>query len=249
MKRKLLIAAVILLVVVAGAAGYVAWQARQTSPPASVADALRSYRADPGDQGGTPRPGVYDYRVHGSECAGLGPLKFCRTLPPRAAMIVTRHGSQLTFELRLSADHIEAQRYDERPDGRYLTWQRAFIRFAGIGQDDRTPTVPPTLALPADPHVGQRWTQQFMAEQLPVAVINVVSGHAALDIGGTTVQTFVIDASNTTGGAHPGTERDRSWHDMASGLDVRLQVARNIGGVFPYTLNADATLLDLEPAR
>jgi hypothetical protein len=248
-RRRLLIGAVVLVILVALAAGYVVVRARQTSRPASISAAVQAYRAAPGDRGGTPKPGVYEYRVQGTECAGLGPLKLCRTLPPTAAMIVTHNGSLLTVELRLSVDHIEAQRFDVRPDGRYLVWQRAFVRFAGIGQDDRTPTVPPTLALPANPVVGQHWTQVFKADQLPVVGTNVITGKATVDVGGTAVPAFVIDASSKTGGAHPGTERDVSWTDVVDGLDVRLQVDREIGGVFPYSLKADASLVGLEPAR
>lgn len=249
MRRRLAITIAVVTASALATAGILVERARRPSPPASIGEAVRAFRAAPGDLHGTPAPGVYDYALRGRECAGLGPLRLCRELPAHAALIVTRHGSTVTDELRLSADHVEAQRYVERANGRYLIWQRAFVRFAGIGQDDATATTPATLALPRSPRVGQRWTQRFRAGSLPVAGSNVVRAVAEVRVGNLLVPTLEIDSISTTGGAHPGTERDVSLHAVAWGLDVRLDVDRRIGGTFPYTLVAHAVLLRLEPLR
>ena len=161
-------------------------------------------------------------------------------------MIVTRKPGTITVEVDLSQDHLEASRFDVRPDGRYLAWQRTGIVF-GIAQENVTAITPATLALPSALHVGQRWTQRFSAGGLPVVTTNQVTKQATMTIGGTSVGAYEIDASSTTGGDHPGTETDVTWHDSASGLDVRLIVHRRIGGTFPYTMDVDATLQSLTP--
>jgi hypothetical protein len=68
-----------------------------------------------------------------------------------------------------------------------------------------------------------------------------------MEIDGSNLTVYEIDADSKTGGAHPGTEDDISWRAPSVGLDVRLVVHRRIGGVFPYTMDADATLLSLKP--
>ena len=133
-----------------------------------------------------------------------------------------------------------------RADGRYLSWQSTRIVF-GIAQESTTDTTPETLALPATLRAGQHWTQRFSAGGMPVVTVNTVTGKAPISIGGTRVAAYEVNASSTTGGDHPGTETDVTWHDSGSGLDVRLIVHRRIGGVFPYTMDVDATLQSLRP--
>jgi hypothetical protein len=195
-----------------------------------------------------PVSGIYRYAVHGSECASVTVFQYCRNFPAQANLVVSRTSGTITVEFDLSSDHLEASRFAIHPDGRYLTWQRTKLTF-GISQDDAEPTVPPTLALPTSLSVGLHWTQRFTIGGLPVDTTNQVTRQTVLKIGGASVETYEIDAASQTGGAHPGTETEVTWHAPDSGLDVRLTVHRRIGGVFPYKMDLDATLLSLRPVR
>jgi hypothetical protein len=247
LRRKILLIAVGLAVMVFAAVG-AGWRQLSTdSSPVSVQKAVGQFQqAGKGNASGPPRPGVYTYAVQGKECAGVVGLHLCRSFPSQARMIVTRKPGTITVEVDLSQDHLEASRFDVHSDGRYLAWQRTRIVF-GIAQENVTATTPATLALPSALHVGQRWTQRFSAGGLPVVTTNQVTKQAAMKIDGASVEAYEIDASSTTGGDHPGTETDVTWHDSASGLDVRLIVHRRIGGTFPYTMDVDATLQSLTP--
>jgi hypothetical protein len=253
-RRGLLVAGAAVVVVGAAGAAIVVRRAREASPAVSRTAALRDLRAQTATTAapapsGPPAPGVYDYAVRGRECAGVAGLSLCRALPSRARVVITRSGSTLLVEMYLSQAHVEAQRFDVRPDGRYLTWQRADISFAGIGQDDRHAVTPATLALPARLAPGVHWPQAFHVGTLAVTATNEVLRRETVDVGGTRVHAVVIRSDSRTAGAHPGTEADLTWHAPSLGLDLRLQVRRRIGGTFPYRLDADATLLELTPAR
>ena len=248
--RRLGIAAALVVAVGAGAAVYV-WRTSGHSTPVSQNAAVERYRTETqaAPSGRPPRTGVYPYAVDGWECAGVGPLCLHRTLPQRAELIVTRGRAGLTLELDVSAEHVEAQRFAERPGGRYLSWRRTKLTFAGVTQDDAHATTPATLALPAKLHVGQRWTARFHDSGLPVVSTSTVLRRATVDVGGRSFPTFVIQSVSTTGGPHPGTDRELAWHSEQLGLDLRLQITREIHGVFPYRMQASTQLLDLTPAR
>jgi hypothetical protein len=245
----ILLAGIGLIVLVLAAAG-VAWrQLSASSSSVSVNTAVNEFkRAASGGVAGPPRPGVYTYALRGNECAGVAGFKLCRSFPSRARMILTRKPGTITIEVHLSQDHLEASRYVLHPDGLYLAWQRTRIVF-GIAQENAASTTPATLAVPSVLQVGQHWTQRFFVDQLPVVTTNRVARQTTMMIGGSNVSVFEIDASSTTGGAHPGTETDITWHSPSTGLDVKQVVHRKIGGTFPYTMDVNATLLSLQPLK
>jgi hypothetical protein len=187
--------------------------------------------------------------VRGKECAGVAGLKLCRPLPSRARVVITRSGSTLQVELLLSQAHVEANRFDVRAGGRYLTWQRADITFAGIGRDERHDVTPATLSLPSRLAPGDTWREAFRVGTLEVTATNAVLRRGTLAVGGRRVPAILVRSDSRTSGAHPGTEHDVTWHAPSLGLDLTLQITRRIGGAFPYTLDAQATLLDTTPAR
>ena len=242
------LAVVVVLVVAAG--GWFWWKARQPAPPeASQAAVAELHTLQPTTWHGTnPQPGVYVLSEHGRECAGVTGFSLCRSLPSTAQMIVARPGGDILIENDLSVDHIEAARLVRRPSGDYETWQRTKIVFEGLGQDDRATVSPPSLSLPAGAHVGQTWTTSFVSGGLPVHTTNHIGSQTTLRIGGTDYPVLVITSVSVTGGAHPGTETDVSWHSMALGIDLRDTIDRKIGGQFPYTLVYDGTMVSTHAA-
>jgi hypothetical protein len=245
--RTLLLAAVILVAVTVAAAAII-WRPLSTRSSAVALDtAVDIFKQEAGGSvAGPPRPGVYTYALHGKECAIVLGLPICRAFPSRARMILTRKPGTITIEIDYSQDHLEASRYTIHPDGLYLAWERTRLSF-GITQDDAAATLPATLALPATPRVGQHWTQHFSDGGLPVVTTNRVTRQEIMRVGSTKVVVYEIDAASTIGGVHAGTETDITWHAPSTGLDVRLEVHRRIGGAFPYTMDTTATLLSLQP--
>ena len=250
-RRAVALAICVIAVVVAVVGTRLVEQAGHSTPVALRA-ALGDYHALQGSEppAGLPAPGVYTYAVRGWECAGVGPICLHRTLPRRAYVVVARRGSLLTIQVELSLQHLEAQRYRITGAGRLLTWQRTRISILGVTQDDAGTISPPTtLALPATLRAGMRWSQRFTALGLPVRGVNLVAGRRAIAIAGRSLAAWRIVSNSVTGGDHPGTERDVSWHSQALGLDLRFGVHRVIGGTFPYRLQLWAWLLGTAPAR
>jgi hypothetical protein len=246
-RRGILLTAACMVVIAIGA-GIIAWRRLSISSTAvSVDSALNQFKQDAkGSVAGPPRPGVYTYALSGKECAGVAGVHLCRDFPSRAQLILTRTPGTITMEMDVSQDHIETTRFRVHPDGLYMAWQRTKIVF-GIAQDDSADTVPATLAVPAVLKVGLHWTQHFSTGGLPVTTLDKVTGQTTMTVGGTNLAVYEITADSKTGGAHPGTENDITWRSPSTGLDVRLVVHRRIGGVFPYTMDADATLLSVKP--
>jgi hypothetical protein len=246
--RRTIVLVVVAVVVAVAVAGTVVWRHLSAdSSPVPVSTVLSEFKAAAGGSvTGPPRPGVYTYAVQGKECAGFAGLHLCRAFPSRARMILIRKPHTVSIEIDLSQDHLEASRYTVHEDGRYLTWERARI-VIGIAQEDVTPTNPATLALPSALKIGMRWTQKFSAGGLPVSTMNYVKRQTTMKIAGSSLSVYEIDASSVTGGDHPGTETDVTYHSPATGLDTRMIVHRRIGGTFPYTMDVDATLLSLKP--
>jgi len=242
------------VIAIAAAAGAVAFLVLRGngSTPVGRNRAVARYVALQGSHppAGVPAPGVYTYALSGWECAGLGSLCLHRSLPHRAAVVIARHGPLLTVEVDLSAQHLEAQRYRITSRGRLLVWQRTRISILDVTQDDAHAIAPPTtLALPARLFAGERWTQAFHDEALPVQTTNTVAREGRVRVAGRSLPAWEIVSTSVTGGAHPGTERDVSWHSTRLGLDLRFSISRRITGTFPYRLEASARLLGLRPLR
>ncbi len=210
---------------------------------------MRAFRASGSGLGGHPAPGVYTYAVAGFECAGVGPVCVHRQLPRRAYLVVTRHGRTLTVELDLSAQHAEVQRFRLTSAGRMLEWQRTKLSILGVSQDDATPTVPATLALPARLRPGRRWAQTFAAGGVHVHGRNTILPGRTIAVAGRRETCLTVVARSVTTGPHPGSEDDRDCIVPASLLDVRFSIDRRITGTFPYRLELSAELRTLTPQR
>jgi hypothetical protein len=115
-----------------------------------------------------------------------------------------------------------------------LAWQRTRISILGVTQDDAHAIAPPTtISLPARVFAGERWTQAFHDEELPEGTTSRVVGRGVVRVAGRSLPAWEVISTSVTGGAHPGTEREQTWHSQALGLDLRFSISRRIGGTFP----------------
>jgi hypothetical protein len=248
---RILIGVLVAIAAVAGAVVFLVLRGNGSTPVGrsrAVARYVALQGSDPAT--GVPAPGVYTYATSGWECGGVGGLCLHRSLPHRAVVVVARRGPLLTVETDLSAQHLEAQRFRIVPRGRLLVWQRTRISILGITQDDAHAIAPPTtVSLPARLFAGERWTQAFRDEELPVRTASRVVRRGRVPVAGRPLPAWEVVSTSVTGGAHPGTERERSWHSQALGLDLRFAISRRIGGTFPYRLEVSARLLQVRPLR
>ncbi len=228
--KRALVAAVLVLAVGAG----VLFLLLHRGSKSSAAQAPTSVRATLAP-GVLPRPGVHRYTQRGYEQAGFGPFKIHRAFPPTAILVVSGRGHVVQEEWRYSKQHLEATRTRVTPTGRYSTWQRTRITMV-ITQDEAHPARPVTLSRPTHLRVGQHWVQDYTVGGVRSISRNRVSGRCGPSC-------YVVVADSTVTGAHPGTERDVTWENVATGLDEREVIDRHIRGTFPYTMHLELKLI------
>jgi hypothetical protein len=227
--RRVVLAGVIVLAIVAVAA-YILVHRSTKATPATAPAAVRAALAP----GVLPRAGVYVYAQTGYEKAKLGPLTIRRKFPATALFVVSGTGHVVQTEWRYSKQHLEASRDRVTPTGSYTLWQRTRLQLI-VTDDEAHDTRPVTLSLPDHLHVGQAWTQRYSVNGITTVSRNRIVRRTTLD--GKTV--FVETADSVVSGAHPGTERDVDWIDPSTGLDLRETIDRQVGGAFPYEMHVD----------
>jgi hypothetical protein len=241
----------LVLVLLAAGAGFVAWKATRGSSPVSESTAVGRYRATGGQAGaaGPPRPGVYTYSSTGWECGGVGPLCLRRSLPKQLRVVVSWRGRQLQIEQDYSTDHLETQRFAVGPAGRRLVWQRQDITMVGIGRDERDTPQPTPLVQPGTLRVGATWKAHFHLRELVTDASYRVVSRKTASVGGRQLQVFEIASTTRSSGPFHGTETVRELYAPALGLDVWRSVERRIAGEFTYKLSVRQRLLSTAPAR
>lgn len=249
-RRRLIVAAILLLAVV-GVAAWL-WRSAGSSTPVSESAALAAFRheggAAPGPRApGVPRPGVYTYRQAGGERGGVGPLSVSRGLPSEARYVVTLTPDGYAEELSLSEEHIEAVRYRMTPAGSRAVERRTDVTFLGVGRDDRRDLLPAPLHIPRDLAVGRRWSGRYAAGQLPVTYRSQVLRRDEVEVGGRRLPAVVVRTVADTGGVHPGTRTDTLWWSASLALPLRWDIDMGIRGVASLTTHARLGLEDPAP--
>jgi hypothetical protein len=244
------LAAAVLVLVVVGV-GVWLWTRAGESTPVSEERALDTYRAEARGaevrEPGTPRPGVYTYRVSGWERGGAGPLGVRRDLPEEARYIVRPIRGGFQGELNLSAEHVEGARYRTTVAGLRETWRRTKVTFLGFGRDDRRRLAPSRLFMPARPRPGRAWNAAYRAGDLPVTVRSRVLRAEGVRVAGLELRTLVVQVDSVTGGAHPGTRRETLWWAPSLGLAVRQDLRMDVGGTVKLEVRAQLELESTAP--
>jgi hypothetical protein len=228
------------------------WHRAGESTPVSERRALDAYRAaaaasDSPRRSGVARPGVYVFRVTGSERGGVGPLTVGRGLPSEAPYVVTITPGGFQAELDLSDEHIEATRYRVGPRGLQEVWRRTDVTLLGVGRDDRRDVVPPALRVPLRPRVGQRWTAHYRAGDLPVAVAARVLRATSAEVDGRRLPAVLLRVRSVTGGAHPGTRTETVWWSPGLALPLRWAIDMRIHGTVKFTSRSTLVLTSTDP--
>ena len=226
------------------------WNNLHHSEPVEDDTALTAFRAAPKEglsAAGIPRMGVYTYRQSGSEKGGLGPLAITRTLPSVAQLVITPRADGYQRQLYLSADHLEATRYQLGADGFRETWVRTKLGFGFYSRDDARPVVPKPLAFPRRPRVGQTWTERYSLGSLATTAVSRVLRQESIPMDGQAFPVVVIETRLVTLGTHPGNERDTLWWSPERGIAIRAALTRKIRGAVTLDVTSNLELESLTP--
>lgn len=238
------------LVLVVVAVG-VLWVLLQSSPAATVDEAIEDFGREPASARapvrGAPEPGVYTYTVTGEERIARGSLGISRSVAGEAPLIIRSLDGGYETELRYSQDHTEWVRYAVGDDGASATWGQSEVKALGIGELRPREWEPPPLRLPADPEVGDSWSGSYKSGELDVDISSSVLRDDAVPVEGAQVPVVVIESTQEIAGAYSGARTEEFWLDPVSNLVVRYTITSDLEGPIDFAITADHTLTSLTP--
>jgi hypothetical protein len=264
--RARIVAAVVGVALIAGAATFVVLWNRGSSRPVSMEEARNRAGAPVTDQSTAsvpfqPAAGVYRYRGEGTEHLDTPPLT--QTQGPDIPGTVT-HLEGGCWRLRVDYSTNHWQSWDYCPADSGLTenagafFQRLDLVVAKVDTSSTYTCDPPVDAIRATQRAGDQWTQECRGtstgsdgEVISSGPYTYV-GAEPLDIDGTIVATLHYHRLRNLTGGQTGTEDTNVWFDAATGLPVRNQRAITvhssslIGGV-TYEENGSFQLESMNP--
>ena len=226
---------------------------RSAGNPVDLRDALRLYRSQGSTRdvvgAGLPQPGVYQYRTSGGEQLNVAGIH--RAFPASTNMIGTE-GACATVQWQALQQHVECS----QPDGS-LTLASATTT-EQIATDSSTTLMvcnKDTFIVPADPHVGERWSSSCHQNHSVVRLKGQVIGPTHVTVGTKSVAAihtrFTLYFSGTERGVCP----TDVWIAPADGSILRqresVSIAQASGplGSIRYSETMNVALRSLVPVR
>jgi len=238
----------------AGVGAYVIWSGAHHSTAADQGGAVADYRAlhvtDVTPARAVPAPGVYRFRVTGSEKAGSGLVSAERTLPAEAVYIISPIAGGYHEDLRLSEEHVEEAHYRVSGPSVLATWRRTKVTFLGIGTDDRTDVVPASVDHPASGFtVGRTWGGRYALGATGVTYRGRVVARGTATLDGKTIPVVTLRTDSTFTGPTPGRRTDTITWSPALNLPVAWTITQKTGGDADFQIAADLELESGTPVR
>jgi hypothetical protein len=253
---KPLIALMLAGVLLIGGAGggMMIWRGMTSSEPVGENDAVTTFReADSGVSGveGAPAPGVYTYRVVGSEAGGFAGLKASRDFPERAQYTVWQREGGWETRLDLSKEHVEYYDYGITAEGVSVNRIRTVLTLLGQTSDVDTEIAPALPWVPADAAPGDTWESGYTdSEGTSVSYANQVLRREAVSVAGAEIDTLVVERRSTLSGPTSGEWVDTHWWSVELGLPVRFTATgESSQGGGTFSQDAALTLASTEPLR
>jgi hypothetical protein len=254
-RRKIALLAVACLIAVAA----LAWLIRPRDEPtrATVAEAVRSFRAkdDAGAQGGEagqPPLGVYRYATSGSESTKGAFFSATHDYGgvSTIALVRGRCGERERWQ-------VLAGRWSEleacAPRGETLAALTEFHEFFGFGQEEslrchgEAPTGPRSL------RPGARFSNFCKADGSSIAISSRIVGVDRVSAGGETFDALHIESGNVLKGDTAGIAKRQEWRRRSDGLLLRRSAKSDVdtsaGGGSHYTEHYTIRLLSTTPRR
>lgn len=258
MLKKVLIAAVVLVIALAGAVAWFVWPRGTT--PLSEDEAVDDFRkrtegtATTGDpDGAMPAAGVYRYAATGEERVKFGPLPAeTRTIPEIVTATVVHSDARcFTFSVSFFAEHTEDSRYCLAGGGSLRLDEHLKHQTIGAVSPTATMRCDPATVLPATTaSVPIRCRMELAGA--PISVDATLTGTAArrpdrpMRIGAATSTVTPVTVRFTLGGDLTGTWTETIWFTedrLPALIDRRL----SLRGPATFTESSRLTLLDLTP--
>jgi hypothetical protein len=208
-----------------------------------------------------PAVGTYVYDVAGSERAtGFGSRSYPSTMTFDVHTSPDTPG-EAVVDLRFSQDHEEREILQRNADGLAFAFEGGSITFGPGTQTSEADYDPPMLQIPTTLAPGATISGSSAAKNTDGSTSRVedctvsVIGQETIDIGGTAVDTWVVDVQRTTqpGSSDQVNRYRRYWYDPSRALWVRwheiFHGSRDFGAIsFTYDTDYTATLTTLPSA-
>ena len=272
MKRKLLVAGPVALVVVIALVAFLAWPRGGTA--VTEDEALDNFRSDQSasttsDDAGsaegtegpsavdtTPTPGVYSFATTGQESVKLGPLPAETRDYPGIVPVTVTEGEQegcFTVKLDLLAEHSE--------DTTYCTTDDDGLRLAAHSKRQTVGPMKPVATMACDEDVlidpqatGETaLTCSLTIDGGPAELSATVDGTvtartAVVDVDGREVAAVQVDIVNTLSGDLTGTWNESLWFSEDDWLPLRIVRSLDMQGLAAFSETSDLTITTLDPA-
>ena len=206
-----------------------------------------------------PAVATYTYAVAGSERAtGFGGRAYPATMTFDVHASPDLDATEVVADLQLSEDHQEREILQRTPDGLAFAFEGGSITFGPGTQTSEADYDPPMLQVPATLTPGFTASGTSTARNSDGSTSRVedwtiaVVGQETVDVGGTPVDTRVIDLHRATrpGSSDQVDRQRRYWYDPVRALWVRwhetFHGARDVTAfTFTYDTEYTATLTAL----
>jgi hypothetical protein len=205
------------------------------------------------DPPGLPAAATYAYAVTGSERAtGFGSREYPPTMTVDVHASPDLDASEVVADLEFSENHQEREILQRTPDGLAFAFEGGSITFGPGTQTSEADYGPPMVQVPATLTPGFTASGTSTATNSDGSISRVedwtvtVVGQDTVDVGGTPVDTWVIDLhrASRTGSSDQVDRRRRYWYDPARALWVRwhevFHGARDFTA-FTFTYDTDYT--------
>lgn len=240
------------LLIAVGAAWFIAF--RDTAEPASVGEALTSFRSDtePSASALPVQPGVYVYATSGFEKTDAL-TGVTHRYPRKSTITVTPAGCGMSLTWRVLQGRTTTWIYCLTDDGWQVRSQDELHTF--FGHPERTTYVcDDTLIKPAAPTVGARWPITCKTADTTEKGTVAILGEDTIRVGASHVRAWHVRKVTTFTGANTGTARHDLWFPVHPGAPAKIVMVSHTTSQSPigdvhYDEVVTLRLLSLEPLR
>lgn len=261
MRRKVLLVAGVVGVVVIAAVAYIAWP--RGADPVTEEEALDDFRSQSADEDGdatsgdasTPTPGVYTYASSGQEEVKLGVLPTeTRTYPDTMSVVVVpADPSCFTATVNLLAPHTEDTTYCLDEDGG--------LRIDSHVKHQQVGAVSPTATMACDPDLlaaGDREPTELSCTLTlsggPAELTATLAGTAeatddTVTVGDEEIDAIAVTVTYEISGDLTGSWHEEVWFAAESWLPLQIERELDLEGLATFTEQSSLTLTDTEPRQ
>lgn len=249
MKKGLIVLAAIVAILLAGGIWlYSSLDDQTTTKVATVVDEFAKLKGPDVTDGSRPAQGVYQYAVTGHEKITRTGIDIDRDLPATAvALVYNLDDGQYEVRTNFSDQHIEVARYEQAPQGTFLTFAQTTLKLGPITVVKDRVWTPKLLRDPTNAKPGTTTTGTYQAgDTLTMRVTTTVLKPDSVTVGGTKVPATVVKFDQVASGEYTGNRTETFWWGK-DGLLLRYVIDSRLKGSTNLDFIADQTITSLTP--